>query len=314
MVRTTIGAAEAALSNARQAEDSNLRSPLEPLRFQRQILENLRLLETIHQELSTARLELASLARLPLSQDFDVVEPADKVNTRWLHQPLERMEEYALLRNPDLREGMYNVRIAQQETRRTLLRLFPGLSFNAAYRHSDDSYLINRNWSEAGAQLSFNLLGLLSAPAQMRLAEAGVALAQQRRMAIQMTVLTQLHIARLQYANAARQFERADAIARVDGRITQHIINQEQALKQPQAERVAQQTSYVLSQLRRYQALSNAQSTASRLQATLGLEPAIAPGAAMPLASLAAEVARALKGWDEGTLPDVQQANAEVAQ
>jgi hypothetical protein len=154
---------------------------------------------------------------------------------------------------------------------------------------------------------------LLAAPAQMRLAEAGVALAQQRRMAIQMTVLTQLHIARLQYANAARQFERADAIARVDGRITQHIINQEQALKQSQSERVAQQTANVLSQLRRYQALSNAQSASSRLQATLGLEPAVAAAGAMPLASLSAEVARALKDWDEARLPDVQQADAGEA-
>jgi outer membrane protein TolC len=314
VLRTTIDAAEAALRNARQAEDSNLQSPLEPLRYQRQLLENLRLLETINQELSTARVELASLTSLPLGQDIEVVEPADKVNTLWLNQPVERMEEYALLRNPDLREGMYNARIAQQETRRTLLKLFPGLSFNAAYRHSDDPYLINRNWSEAGAQLSFNLLGLLSAPAQMRLAKAGVALAQQRRMAIQMAVLTQLHIARLQYANAARQFERADAIARVDGRITQHVINQEQALKQSQTERVSQQTAYVLSQLRRYQALSNAQSASSRLQATLGLEPIIASSGAIPLASLSAAVARALKDWDEGKLPDVQQADAEAAQ
>lgn len=305
MLRTTIAESEAALKNAQKAEEANMTSPLEPLRYERQMLENLRLLETINQELSTARIELASLTALPLAGDIKVVEPTDKVNTVWLEQPVEAMEQAALLRNPDLREGMYNARIAQQETRRTMLKLFPGISFNAGIHHSDDPYLIHQSWNDVGAQISFNLLGVLSAPAQMRLAEAGVALAGQRRMATQMAVLTQLHIARLQYANATQQFARADAIARVDGRITQHIINQEQALKQSGAERVAQQTAYVLSQLRRYQALSNAHTAASRLQATLGMEPTLLATADMPLAEVTAAVARSLGEWEAGKLPDL---------
>lgn len=305
-LRATIAESEAALKNARQAEEADVRSPLEPLRYERQLLENLRLLESISQELSTARVELASLTALPLARGIQVVEPAGAIDTKWLDQPTDRLEEFALLRNPDLREGMYNARIAQQETRRALLKLFPGISFTAARRHSDDDYLIHQNWNEAGAQISYNLLGILSAPAQMRLADAGVALAEQHRMATQMAVLTQLHIARLQFANAVQQFERADQIARVDGRITQHIINQEQALKQSQAERVAQQTAYVLSQLRRYQALSNVQSASSRLQATLGLEPVLDGASSMALADLTAAVARSLKDWDAGRLPQAE--------
>jgi outer membrane protein TolC len=48
------------------------------------------------------------------------------------------------MRNPDLREGMYNARIAQQETRRALLKLFPGLSFNYGFKHSNDDFLIHQ--------------------------------------------------------------------------------------------------------------------------------------------------------------------------
>lgn len=312
-LRVSIAEAEGALKDARKAEDEKIRSPLEPLRYQRQLLENLRLLETIEQELSTARIELASLTVLPLAREIKVVAPTSQVNTQWLNLPLEQMEEHALQRNPDLREGMYNARIARQETRRALLRIFPGLSFNYGYKSSDDSYLINQNWTEAGAQISFNLLGLLSAPAQMRLADAGVALADQKRMATQMAILTQLHIARLQYASAAHQFERADAIARVDSRIASHIANQEQAEKQSKLERVSQQTASILSQLRRYQALSNAQAAASRLQSTLGLEPAaiVVAADAAPLAELTATVAAALKGWDEGKLPTPAPTDAD---
>ncbi len=313
-VRATIVEAESALQDARKAETEMLRSPLEPLRYQRQLLENLRLLEVIEHELSTARVELASLTGLPLSQPIKVVEPAGGVNTAWLDAAVEDMEAHALALNPDLRESMYNARIAQQETRRAMLRFFPGLSFNYAHKSSDDEFLVHQAWNEAGAQISFNLLGLISAPAQMRLAEAGVALADQKRVATQMAVLTQLHIARLQYANAARQFERADAIAGVDSRITEHVANQEEAEKQTKLERVSQQTASILSALRRYQALSNTHAAASRLQATLGLEPTVEGSDGMPLAELTAAVARSLQAWESGKLPALPEVAAAPAQ
>lgn len=307
LLRATIAESETALTDARSAENDRIRSPLEPLRYQRQLLENLRLLETIEQELSTARVELAALTDLPLGAGYTVVEPASDVATVWLNQPIEQMEEVALLRNPDLREGIYNARIAQQETRRAMLKLFPGLSFNYGVNHSNDDYLIHQSWNEAGAQISFNLLGLLSAPAQMRLADAGVALANQRRMAMQMAVLSQVHIARQQYANTARQYERADAIAQVDERIARHVANQADAQKQSALDRISQQSTAVLSQLRRYQAVSNAQAAASRLQATLGMEPAIAGASTMSLAELTAAVAQSLQAWNKGQLPSLEE-------
>jgi len=308
VLRTTIADSELALKDAQAAENEKIRSPLEPLRYQRQLLENLRLLEMIQQELSTARIELAALTNLPLVADFTVVEPANDNNGAWLSQPVDQLEQYALLRNPDLREGIYNGRIAQEETRRTLLKLFPGVSFNYSYRTSDDDYLINRHWTDAGVQISYNLMGLLAAPAQMRLADAGVALADQRRMATQMVVLTKLHIARLQYANATRQLARADAIASVDERMSTQISNQAEASKLTPLDRVSQQSAAVLSQLRRYQALSNSQAAASRLQATLGLEPVVEGSDSMPLAQLTDVVGNALHTWNQGQLPPVQAA------
>lgn len=305
-VQATVSAAEAALADARQAEAERLRNPLDSLRYQRQLLENLRLLEAIDQELSTARVELAALANLPLSQPFTIAEPTEALSTKWLDIPVEQMEEQAIARNADLRESVYNARIASQETRRVLLRLFPGLSFNYGVRSSDDSYLIHQHWTESGAQISFNLLGLVAAPAQMRLAEAGVALADQRRMATQMAVLTQVHIARQQYANAYRQYERADAIWKVDSEIATHMVKREQAQTQTKLDRVANQTSAILSQLRRYQAISLVHAAASKLQATLGLEPVGEDAQAMPVADLSSRIAASLRKWDESSLDAVR--------
>jgi outer membrane protein TolC len=314
VLRQTIADAESALQDAQQTELEGLRSPLEPLRYQRQLLENLRLLEAIEQELSTARVELAALVNLPLMQDFRVVEPSAQLNSAWLETPVDEMEAHALMQNADLRESMYNARIAQLETRRAMLKLFPGISFNYGHKTSNDDFLINQSWNEAGAQISFNLLGLLAAPAQMQLADAGIALADQKRVTTQLAVLSQLHIARLLYHNAARQFERADTIASVDNRIAEHVNNQANAAKLGQQERVAQQTAAILSLLRRYQALSEAQAASSRLQATLGLEPEFGDATNLTLAELSIKVGESLKNWADGELPPAPSVDTTVAQ
>jgi outer membrane protein TolC len=292
-----------AMADARKAEDERLRSPLDSLRYQRQILENLRLLETINQELSTAKIELASLINAPLVQELQVIEPTETPNTRILDLPVAHMEDIAIDHNADLREQFYNTRIASEETRKTILRLFPSLNFNYTLKHDSDKYLVNNNWNEAGAQLSFNLFNLLSAPSQKRLAEAGVALADQRRMATQMAILAQVHVARLQYANALQQFERSDAIWSVDDRINQHVANREQAQSASKLDKVSSHTAAIFSLMRRYQALAQAHAAASRLQATLGMEPDIGSVQDMSLTDLKTAIGTAIKRWDNAELP-----------
>jgi outer membrane protein TolC len=290
-----ISAAEGALVDARKAEAERIRSPIDSLRYQRQVLENLRLLESIDQELSSAHVDLAALVNLPLSSAFEVAEPSDANLRDLLSIPIERMEELALTRNADLREQFYNARIASEETHKALLRLFPNLSFNYSLRHDTDRFLINKNWNEAGAQLSFNLMSLLSGPAQMKLADAGVKLADQRRVATQMAVVAQVHISRMQYANARRQFERAEALWRVDEKISKHIANRESAETQSKLERIANDTTAILSLLRRYQALALAHAAASKLQASMGMEPELGSVQDTTLAALTAAVAAWLK-------------------
>lgn len=285
-VRNTIAMAEQALVDSRQAESERLRNPLDALRYQRQVLENLRLLEAIDQELSTATTELAALINAPLGQPLEIAEPEFRVNRQALQIPVERMEEIAMTANADIREQHYNARIAREEARKTLVRLFPNLSFNYSVNYDTDSYLINNQWNEAGLQLSFNLFNLFTGPGQLKLAEAGIKLADQRRVAMQMATLAKTHLARQQLANALKQFERADDIWQTDQRISGHMNNRQNSQMQSQLDMVANQTTAILSLLRRYQALAQVQAAEARLQSTLGVEPRIGGVDDMPLPQL----------------------------
>lgn len=302
-VRDTMQEAEAALKGSEAAESSAMRSPMEPLRFQRQLLENLRMLELVEHELSSARVELASLAALPSGSNFTVVEPQAQINTKWLDMNPADMELQAVVNNPDMRESLYNARIARDEAKRAMLKMFPGITFSYGNRTTNDEYIVNQRWNEAGAQISFNLMGILSAPTAKRLADMGISMADQRQVATQMAVISQVHIARLNYANAAKQYMRADKIARVDSRMAEVVNARAKAESQSRQDSVAQQTASILSALRRYQALSNAQAAASRLQATLGLEPLVMAAEGKPLPEVVQAVQQSLKNWEAGELP-----------
>ncbi len=293
-----IATAEEALVDSRKVATERVRNPLEPLRYQRQLLENLRLLENINQELSSAQVDLAALINAPFNQPIQIAAGDLKnIEDQVSQVPVERLEEVALQNNPDLREQHYNARIAQEETRRTLLRMFPNLSFNYGTKYDTDRYLLSNNWNEAGVQLSFNLMNLFTAPTQMKLAEAGVALADQRRVAAQAAVLTQVHLSRLQVINARSQYDRADAIYETDSQIAKVMRNRQMAAAQSKLDLVSTETASVLSLLRRYQALAQVQVAESRMLATLGLEPQIGSTHELPLQELTSQIAQAKAPW-----------------
>jgi len=211
--------------------------------------------------------------------------------------PVEKLEELALAGNADLREQHYNARIAQEETRRTLARLFPNVSLNYALRYDSDSFLVNRDWNEAGLQVSFNLFNLATGPTQMKLAEAGVKLADQRRMATQLAVVTQVHLARLQLINASKQFDRADAIAVTDRKISDVVRDRQAAMAQSKLDMVSNETAAILGLLRRYQALTQVQTAENRLIATLGLDPAIGSTGELSLKELTDQIKSGGNTW-----------------
>ena len=148
-VQRTIDLAEEALVDSRKVEQERVRNPIDALRYQRQLLENLRLLEAINQELLSAQVDLASLINAPLGQAIQVADNDISLGSSVVATlPVQRLEEVALRNNADLRENHYNARIAREETRKTMARLFPNVSFNYGLQYDSDKFLVDRNWND----------------------------------------------------------------------------------------------------------------------------------------------------------------------
>ncbi len=289
--------AEKALADSRALESEGLNAPLDNLRYQRQILENIRLLSNIQKEFSTARIRLANLVNIPLDSEFRVEEPSWIPDIDILDISAKQMEKVALAENAELREHLYLERIAGVETKKVVASLFPNLSFDYSLMHSDDSYLINRSWQEAGARISQNLTGLLSLPKKKQRARAETELAFRKRVALQMAVMAKVHIARLELATSYRQLELADSIWSLDQSIQELSSNKEEAQTASQLTRVASEVSTIVSMMRRYQALAEFNGAVGTLQATLGTQLDLDSTDEMELPELTRSIAQWRSEW-----------------
>lgn len=270
-LKNTIAQAEEALEDSRKVESERVRAPTESLAYQKQLLESLRTLELIDQDLAPAQVELATLINAPAGQPLTLEAKWPELRGQ-MDMPIEALENMALERNADLREAQHQSRIARDETRKVLARMFPNLNFSISTKYDTDSYQVHKGWDDASLQLSFNLMNLFTGPSQMRLADAGVALSDQRRMVMQMAVLTQVHLGRLNWMNAQKQSQRADQIWSVDDRLAKLAGAREKALMRGRLETVNAQASALLSQFRRYQSVAQIQVAESRLRAVIGVE------------------------------------------
>lgn len=272
-VRESIRAAEAALPNARKVETEGLRSPVDALRYQKVLLDLLRQLESVQVVLETSKIELASLINLPLGRRFTIAAPGPHgMHLPPLPMSITRMEETALLLNPDIREQSYQHRIAAAEGRKAILRLLPGLNLTAGPHYDSNSFLVNHQWVAAAAYLNGYLNSVITAPATIRRADNAVILTDTQREAISMAVLTRLYIARQQYLAAMKEYSRSAELSDVDQRLYEQVSNRVATDAQGELEKVSAQVSALYSELRSYQSFAEAQAAIGRLYAAMGID------------------------------------------
>jgi len=293
-VADTIKDAERALAQSEQLASERVSSPDESLRYQRNLLENLRLMESVQRELASARIELSQLMGMLPGTKFELVEPKAELAT--INTSVEEMEARALIQNADLREQFFNARIAVEDTRKAILKLLPGISFDYGTYYDTDRYLVNDNWRAAGVSVSYNLFNLLSANSRMEAADKNEALANARRMALQMSVLTQVHLSIHNYNDAMRQFQRADQIFNVDKQLEEIVRGRFAGNMASEQTKISANVTTILSELRRYQAMSKFQEATGQLQASMGMEPAIGSIDEITLGDLTEQVGAWMQG------------------
>jgi outer membrane protein TolC len=206
-----------ALDKTREAEQAGILPPIEGLEYQRALLDAMTLLNQKRQQMELAKSELTALINLPPGTPLvlqDTPTPLAPAPTN-----IDKLEQMALERRPELREEDYKTRIDSVETKRQIASLFPSLNLFAGLNYDSNEYLYNNNWIEGGVGVSMNLFKLLSIPAISTANDARAQTDDARRMALSMAVLTQVRVATERYKLASYDFQIAEQSAQVDQRL-----------------------------------------------------------------------------------------------
>jgi outer membrane protein TolC len=319
-VQRALHDARRALTTSERLERERAQPLSDSLRYQRDLLDLIRQLETVAEDMQLAQTRLAQLMGLPPTTTYQVAAAKGQ------HYPVpgvsrsaDDLERFALVSRPEVQEERYNVRIAQTETRRAMMRFLPSVNPFAMVAYDSNSYLVHNNWAEIGLRAGMNLLSLASLPTAQELAERQVELAQARKLAVSMAVVAQVHVALQQFSRAHRQFEAASRMERVERRLSALSAAGQQAQSTSELDRVRSLTSALAAELQRDRAYAELMNAHAGLHVALGLDPLPGEdGRDAPLETLAASIREVQASWWSGALqlppvPDPPAANVAPA-
>ena len=293
--------AKLALARSREAETQKVISPALALNYQRALLDAISFLNQRRQDLEFANRELAALMNVEPGVTFTV---AEAVEARLPAPPndVRKLEEMALLQRPELREEDFKKRITADETRKQLLSMLPGVSFDTGLQYNSNKLLNSNSWAQGGVRVSWNLLSLLALPSLKSTQEQQVRTDAARRMALSMAVMTQLRVGVERYRLAVEDFKLADTAAQVDKRMADYTRASVTAKLDSELEAIRTQARAVLGNYQRANAYASAQIAFGRLYSSLGFDPLPDDFDGNDIPRLSERVREHLKATEQDTL------------
>jgi outer membrane protein TolC len=273
-VNATLRQANRALEKARQTEKERLVAPVVAMKYQKRLLEMVSQLENLSAELVTAKTRLAGLMNIAPSTPYRLASVSDEMNhLPEMHYSLENLETLAMVNRPEINEEIFKARNAVLETRSQLIHLLPGASLFVGAHYDSNSYLVNQSWADAGIQVSWNLMNVFSFRSVKKAGEAKQAVADVRRQALRMAVLTQVNVAWQQYRQAQNQYQHAMELLRLQNGIAAQTQSAYQSSMESKLEQIRMKTETVLMTRHRDQQLAQAHTAYGAIYQAAGLDP-----------------------------------------
>ena len=252
----------------------NEQKTIEQLKNQRQLLTALNRLMGLRSDISDAKSELADLMNLPPLVDFSLDIPADMDHPEIIKNFGQvDLEYFALVNRPELRIADYEARIAAQQAKKELLRMFPGIEFGAGVNYNSNSFLKNKSWADAGIGITWNLMNLFSRPKAIKLAENQKELERWKRLSITMAVISQVNVSLLQLIQAAEVFEVCNSLDDVNQKLWEKEFESLPRPYQKKHDLILLAVERLSSQIKRDFAFAEYKGAQSYLFVALGVDP-----------------------------------------
>ncbi len=285
----------AALEDMEYIETLLLSSPMDALLYQKELLDVAQILDTQQRALMDARVELAGLMGLLPDEKYVLVHTTQPLTE--LRMDLKRQEETALFSRPELLEVAYQERVNAKEARARMLSLFPSLRFDANWTYDSNKYLYNKGNFEYGALLGVNLLNVFQSVNNSEINELNEKIIKEQRLALSMTILSQVHIANINYAQTLREYSNARQYLEVSQRINDLISNAQKISRFGELEIIREEASLLVAKLRNDIAFAEMQYSLGSLYSSVGMNFVPKNALEMNEKDLAKEIESNLNRW-----------------
>lgn len=266
----------AVLENIRKEIAEKTISEIDGLRRETRLLEQQEELRRYRRAYLAAKVELASLIGLEPGTPFALAYvDLGQGQTPLPETPLMtfevgELEREALRSRPELFEKDLEEAISRDEVHIALAQMFPNLSAFWGYNFDFNRYLAFEEWNSAGLRVSWDLLTIPQQIKQREAVKLQTALIAKRRTAIAVAVLTQLHLALIDFDEAVGEQEITRTIADKHCTLSAAIESAAEDGKAHRGESLDQRMKYLKARARHLTAYSNVMIARARVLNTVG--------------------------------------------
>ena len=254
--------------STRMAADQSM-SRKDALNYQRDLLTIRNSLYEVQELMRLARIRLAALINIPPESEFTVQDPSVNFEPSDITRQFASLADNALLMRPELLEEDYRKRISQREVKKSIWRLFPRVQIGAGYHADENEFLINDDWTDVSVNISWNILGLFGVNAERKFREAQIELADTRRLALSMAVMTQVKLSTERYQMALLRYRSASQLSEVSTDYAEIITSSD---AETNLDKIKAGNRALLSTLKTNYAFAEAQSAFSRVLNSIGID------------------------------------------
>lgn len=214
---------EAAMEMSRMAAGNPALDPMEPITYQRELLNLQRELNELLSSLAGATDQLKHSIGSPGLQQLQLETGKVMPAGPRLAKHADEDVQMALLQRSEIRQQMYDLRITADEAKATVLRAVPGATFSRSFAADSNSFLFHSHWVSWGAQLAGNLINIVRLPSDLAAVDAQQAVNRQNALSVAATVVMQVHVARARLWIQDRAYRDARRFADIQRSLMQQV-------------------------------------------------------------------------------------------
>jgi outer membrane protein TolC len=295
--------AQRMLEASRESARRRLQPRAQALEYQQGLLEVIAQLRHMKNELATSNVRLATLINVPINSPMQIAAAPTSLLSVPPPVNTAALEETSLNLRPELREAAYQEKIDRQDIYKEIIKMLPGVGVLGSLNYDSNKLLFNNTWGEVGFRATYNLISLIEGPKAIEAAESAVAVAQARRLALAVAVLTQVNLGLQEYRNALDDLTTANELDVLQRDLSNATAGAAEAEAQPEAARVRRELGAMAADFERGRALADAYTALANVYIATGIDLVPPSVDIADLDKLTDAVRVAIAPWTHGDMP-----------